>query len=400
MIVWKIFVIQKWYKKTTLLLYSYVALSIKGPQQQLISQQVWLSASFSNRYWRANISGQMLSSHSIVSPSRTVRSCIPWGGRWTGHWRTTVWFVLLHHTHRPQRRPYPIGTSRRGNFRHRCGGGWAGPRLFFEGHSGGWVPVSEMKMRSLEGLSVHSANGRRRAFAHDGRVSAGWSRCPGSMARRVRGNVAPLRRSSAGLMAASVEKLSSGLGGKHPVTIRKVSLMAGSMRRVWALRHQTGAQYSAVECTRARVDIRRVLAPAPQPEPASCLRSTTRDVSFLRSDSRCQRYASDLTNVTPRYLGSQQKGRVSLLYLTLSSRLAPFLLRWKAADTAFVVLSFSFQVWRNSPMLSFSFPSLEEFTVCLISTPSIACQSPLSCMIARSSAYAYFLETVIGRSEM
>jgi len=32
-------------------------------------------------------------------------------------------FVLLRHTHRPQRRPYPICTSRRGNVRHRCGGG-------------------------------------------------------------------------------------------------------------------------------------------------------------------------------------------------------------------------------------------------------------------------------------
>jgi len=44
-------------------------------------------------------------------------------------------------------------------------------------------------------------------------------------------------------------------------------------------------------------------APAPQPEPASHLRSTTRDVSFLRSDSRCRRFRSDLSNVTPRYLG-------------------------------------------------------------------------------------------------
>jgi len=35
------------------ILYSYVALSIKGPQQQLISLQVWLSASFSNRHWIA-----------------------------------------------------------------------------------------------------------------------------------------------------------------------------------------------------------------------------------------------------------------------------------------------------------------------------------------------------------
>ena len=39
--------------------------------------------------------------------------------------------------------------------------------------------------------------------------------------------------------------------------------------------------------------IRRVVAPAPQPEPASRLRSATRYVSFLRSDSRrpVQRYS-------------------------------------------------------------------------------------------------------------
>jgi len=57
------------------------------------------------------------------------------------------------------------------------------------------------------------------------------------------------------------------------------------------------------------VAIRRVVAPAPQPEPASRLMSATRDVSFLRSDSRCRRYLSDLSNVTPRHLSSEQKGR-------------------------------------------------------------------------------------------
>jgi len=71
--------------------------------------------------------------------------------------------------------------------------------------------------------------------------------------------------------------------------------------------------YSAVECTRARVAIGRVVAPAPQPERASRLKCATRDVSLLRSDSRYRRYVSDLSNVTPRYLGSEQKGRVSLL---------------------------------------------------------------------------------------
>jgi len=122
--------------------------------------------------------------------------------------------------------------------------------------------------------------------------------------------------------------------------------MSESIRQVRALRHQTGAQYSAVEWTRARVAVRRVVAPAPQPEPASRLRSATCDVNFLRSDSKCWRYVSDLSNVTPRCLGSEQKGRVSLLYMTFSSHLASLLLRWKAADTVFVVLNFSFQVWK------------------------------------------------------
>jgi len=31
----------------------------------------------------------MLSSHSVVSSSRTIRPCSPWGGRWIGHWRKT-----------------------------------------------------------------------------------------------------------------------------------------------------------------------------------------------------------------------------------------------------------------------------------------------------------------------
>jgi len=36
----------------------------------------------------------------------------------------------------------------------------------------------------------------------------------------------------------------------------------------------------------------------------------------------------------------------------------------------------------------------------LLTIPSTACQSSLACIMGRSSAYAYFLETVDGRSEM
>jgi len=47
------------------------------------------------------------------------------------------------------------------------------------------------------------------------------------MARRARGSVAPLRRSSAGWMPARIRKLSAGAGRRHPVTIHKASLMTG-----------------------------------------------------------------------------------------------------------------------------------------------------------------------------
>jgi len=163
---------------------------------------------------------------------------------------------------------------------------------------------------------------RRRAFALDGRVSAKWSRCPGSMARRARDSVAPLRWSSACWIPARVGRLYAGVVRRHPVTIRKASLMTGSMRRVWALRHQTAAQYSAVECTKARVAICRVVAPATQLEPASRLRSATRDVSFLRSDSRCRAIggmratcATLLRGISARYsevflLGAEGQGFV------------------------------------------------------------------------------------------
>ena len=46
-----------------------------------------------------------------------------------------------------------------------------------------------------------------RAFPLNGQMSAEWSRCPGSMARHARYNVAPIRRSSAGCMPARIGRL-------------------------------------------------------------------------------------------------------------------------------------------------------------------------------------------------
>ena len=56
---------------------------------------------------------------------------------------------------------------------------------------------------------------RRRAAALDGRVSVEWSRCPGSMARRPRGSVGPLRRSSAGWMPARIGSIGVARGGQR-----------------------------------------------------------------------------------------------------------------------------------------------------------------------------------------
>jgi len=147
-------------------------------------------------------------------------------------------------------------------------------------------------------------------FAHDGQVSTDW-RCPGSMARRARDSVALLQRSSACWMTARMGRLSASVRRMQSAIIHK-ALVAESTRRVWgALPHQTRAQYSAVECTRALAAIRRVVPPAPQPEPASRLRSVTPDLSFLRSNSRRRRYLSGLSNVTWRYLGWSWRARFS-----------------------------------------------------------------------------------------
>ena len=60
-------------------------------------------------------------------------------------------------------------------------------------------------------------------------------------------SVAPWRRSLAGWMPEKTKRLSVGVKRRHPVTLRKASLRTLSMRRVCALRHQAGGQYSVVE---------------------------------------------------------------------------------------------------------------------------------------------------------
>jgi len=121
-------------------------------------------------------------------------------------------------------------------------------------------------------------------FLLGGQVIAEWSRCPGSMPRRVRDSVvAPLRRSSADWLPARIWRLSTGIGRRHPATVRKALLVAGSKSRVWALWYSAGEQFSTVEWTIANVGVLNAVAPTPQPERASRLKSATHDVRFLQN---------------------------------------------------------------------------------------------------------------------
>jgi len=187
------------------------------------------------------ISGQVLSSHPVVSSSRTVRPCSPWRGRWIGHWRATWSTVCSSAPHSQAAEEviphlYKQGRKRPTPVRRRLSRTQA---LLARATPGGWVPMLGMKMRSLVGLSAHFAfhwwsaqwaprklllsdkrmsccaastnrclGLRRRASALDGRVSTEWSGCPSSMARRARDSVALLRWSSAGWMPVRTGRLS------------------------------------------------------------------------------------------------------------------------------------------------------------------------------------------------
>ena len=108
-------------------------------------------------------------------------------------------------------------------------------------------------------------------------------------------------------------RLSNGVGLRHPVTTLSSSLIAMSMMQVCILGHQTGAQYSAVEYTRAICE-----------------------VSFPLSDPRCQWYVNNLSSYTIRCVGIWMKDRHFPSSETLSLQPASLSFRWKAAPTLFL----------------------------------------------------------------
>ena len=213
-------------------------------------------------------------------------------------------------------------------------------------------------MRSLVRLSVHSAfhwwsaahcatrillrccaagtNGcldlRRRAFALDGRLSADWSRCPGSLARRARGSVAPLRRSSAGWMPARIGRLSAGDAGIQPQFER---------RRWWQGRwggyEHCGTRHARRTLRLNGPGLGWLFAELLLQHPNRSQQAASVAQRVMSAPCEVTQGVGDTWATCPTLLrgnvGLEQKSRVSLLHLTLSSRLASLLLRWKAADT-------------------------------------------------------------------
>ena len=209
------------------------------------------------------------------------------------------------------------------------------------------------------------------------------------MSRRDRDSAVSLRRSSAGGIPVRIGRLSAGLGRRHPVTIRKASLMPGLTRRVLALWHQTGAQYSAVELPGLRWLFTTLLLQhrSQSQQAASGVRrvmSTFCEVTQGVGDM----WATSPTVLRGRLFGFGAQTQISLLWLTFTFSF--LVVKVEEYRHHFVVLSFSFQVWRYSLTVA----------LFLLSTPSTACQCPLARMIARLSAYAYFLETLVCRLEM
>ena len=109
--------------------------------------------------WPPWISGRMLMSHSIVSLSRTVRLCGPWGGRWIGHWKDSMVDGLLicatltggrgGHTPFVQTRAETPDTGAEA-VKSNQGYSW-------EGCSGGWGRCQVWKCGVLWSFSAYSA---------------------------------------------------------------------------------------------------------------------------------------------------------------------------------------------------------------------------------------------------
>ena len=166
--------------------------------------------------------------------------------------------------------------------------------------------------------------------------------------------MAHLWQSSVGRIPANTNNLPVGVDCSHPVTMCKASLIGLLMSQVWGLQHQTGEQYSAVLCSRARVAVHNVVVPAPQANSASFLKSPMHVVNFLYSASRYWQNVRSLSNFMLRYVGSAQYGRAHPSTMIKIFCHASLLLRWKTTNTLLAVLSFNFYFWSYKNIVAMS----------------------------------------------
>jgi len=140
------------------------------------------------------------------------------------------------------------------------------------------------------------------------------------MARRARDSVAPLRRNSADWIPARIERLSAGIGSRHPVTVHKASVMT----RSWGECEKCSTRQECSTLLLNEPGLRwlfaRLLLQHPNPARASKPpQECDAWCQLFWSDTKCRWHVSVLSNVTPSYLGAEQKGNVSLLKLTFGS---------------------------------------------------------------------------------
>ena len=144
----------------------------------------------------------------------------------------------------------------------------------------------------------------------------------------AKAKVDAFRLRPAGAIPAKIRSCNTRDGLRQPEMVRRELLIATSTFFTYGLLLQTGAQYSAAGNTRACVEIRSVLAEAPQVVPARRRMSATLDVTFPATSSRCCLKFSIRSRRTPRYFGACCHTRRLLSTNTSSSRFASLLLRW------------------------------------------------------------------------
>jgi len=130
--------------------------------------------------WPHQISGQVLSSHSIVSSSRTVRPCSQWGGRWIGHWRTHGRRLFFCATLTGRRRGHtPFAQARAETSDTDAEAVEPDPHCSWEDHSGSECHCGDENMEFLWGwlLTPHSIGDPPHC-----QMGVKWSRCPDFMA--------------------------------------------------------------------------------------------------------------------------------------------------------------------------------------------------------------------------